>query len=162
MKKADAVVLLRKGHNGMRAAIRLLTPRQMRSTMVTDKWSVKDVIAHLSAWNLAEAEAIDEILDNRIPSWWGRDETAFNRREVRRRAGWTAGKVIAEWEASFSTLIERMGGVSKIEWTRRVTKRSKDGLPVTVERIFSYRYRGKDHEGGHAEQINEAVIEMRK
>lgn len=152
MRRKATIKFLKKGHREMESLLRTLNQKQIADTLVTEKWTVKDVLAHLAAWNMAEEKAVDEILSNKIPEWWGLDETEFNRRAVRKRSRMAVGKVLSEWESSFQGLMARLEQLSETEWYRSAHSKGGKELSGRVCDIFIYRYKGRDHEGGHAKQ----------
>ena len=125
-------------------------------------WTIKDIIAHISAWHWQLVEDVDSILSNKKPWYGGEDEAGkeneFNRREVEKRKNWSLEKILQEREDSFMAVIERTRRVNDEEWTRESGHNWEDGTPVTVRSLFEYNYEGADHEGGHAKQ----VLEWRK
>jgi len=118
-------------------------------------WSVKDVIAHISAWNLEITRSIDEVLQRKAPWYLNKGETAFNIAEVEKRRDWSLQEVLDEWESSFDSLTHRIEEITAEEWNIDTGLSWADGSAVTMASLFGYRYRGEGHEGGHALQIRE-------
>ncbi len=155
MTKKDRIKWLRKGHERLKRMVSRLSADRMVKEKVLDDWTVKDIISHLSAWNWEELRVIDDLLANRKPVWWGLDESEFNRRAIRERKDWSIDAVLKEWEESFETFLARVSELSEEEWVHEAAEKGEDGLSVSVDAMMSYEYKGEDHEGGHAKQIEE-------
>lgn len=122
---------------------------------VLNQWSLKEIVAHLSAWNWVQAKAVDELLANKKPAWWGQDEKAFNQAAVEQRQGMSFEALVKEWELSFQELMKKLESLSDAEWIQEAGKPDADGIRLNIDAMLSYQYRGEDHEGGHAKQIKE-------
>jgi hypothetical protein len=145
----------REDHRKLKQTISKLSESQILKDIVMGDWSVKDVLAHISAWNWEISKSIDDVLEKKAPWYLNKGETAFNVAEVDRRREWSLEKVLDEWEKSFDSLTHRIEEITAEEWIIDTGLRWKDGSAVTMESLFGYRYRGEGHEGGHALQIRE-------
>jgi hypothetical protein len=142
-------------HRKLRQTISKLTESQIVNDIVMGDWSVKDVIAHITAWNWEIAKSVDDVLEKKAPWYLTKGETAFNVAEVERRRDWSLQQVLDEWEKSFDSLTNRIEDITTEEWSFDTGLSWTDGSAVTMESLFGYRYRGEGHEGGHALQIRE-------
>ena len=145
----------REDHRKLKQTIGKLSESQILNDIVMGDWTVKDVIAHIAAWNWEIAKSIDEVLERKAPWYLTKGETAFNMAEVAKRRDWPLSRVLEEWEQSFDSLIHRMEEITAEEWNFETGLVWADGSVVTIESLFRYRYRGEGHEGGHALQIQE-------
>ena len=159
MKKDESIKRLQNGHQYFKRVIGSFGSQEKFMEKVLGEWTVKDVICHLSAWNWEQIGAFDSLLKNIKPVWWGLDEKEFNQKAVDKRKDWTIEAILKEWEDSFAGLISRMSKLTEKEWSHEAGPKGEDGKPVTIEAMFDYSYRGEDHEGGHAKQIEEAFKE---
>lgn len=75
-------------------------PSEDWSRMVTSRWSVKDVVAHMVGWEKGDAEVIREAWELKIKPWWlltdNYDE--FNAKSVEFYKDYTPEELIAEWQ----------------------------------------------------------------
>ena len=154
--KAAVIRFLKDDHQKLVDAVTQLKERQMVDTAVIDNWVVKDIIAHISAWNWEIAKAIDLVLTGNTPWYVYQTETEFNKREIEARRSWSVQQVLEELYKSFAAFIKRIETLSDVEWKQRTDAAWRDGSPVTVSSLFVYRYLGEGHEGGHAKQIRSA------
>lgn len=68
MKKQDILDELISARADLLDAIDGLTPEQMRQPFAVGKWSVKDVLAHVTAWESEVVTALNQVQDsNRTP-----------------------------------------------------------------------------------------------
>jgi len=145
----------REDHRKLKQTLAKLTESQIVNEIIMGDWSVKDVIAHISAWNLEITRSIDEVLQRKAPWYLNKGETAFNIAEVEKRRDWSLQEVLDEWESSFDSLTHRIEEITAEEWNIDTGLSWADGSAVTMASLFGYRYRGEGHEGGHALQIRE-------
>jgi len=121
-------------------------------------WSVRDIIAHLAAWNWEAIEEVGRVLKN-AATWPDRyedkaGEDAFNWKAVEKCKAMLWPEVLKDWDDSFWVQIKKMEQIQDKEWAYQCRGHSwKDGSPVTVFSLFSNEYEGEGHEGGHAKQI---------
>jgi len=160
MKKKNVIDLLIKDHKKMEAVLELLTKEDMLKIRVLGVWNIKDVLAHLSAWNLELAKSIDIIL--RDEELWFRNtgDEEFNKIQVTKRKSYSLEEIMEEWQNSFKILIDRIEKLSEEEWEFQSkfywgSEAIHGKYPVTIESLFDYKYKGETHEGGHAKQIEE-------
>ncbi len=160
MKKEKTTELLVNDHKKMETVVNLLSKEEMLKIRVLDVWSVKDVIAHLSAWNLELAKSIDIILKNQELWFRNTGDKEFNKIQITKRKSHSLDEIIEEWQKSFKSLIDRINNLSENEWNFQSDffwggKAVHGKYPVTVKSLFEYKYKGESHEGGHAKQIEE-------
>lgn len=146
MTKQSLLEVFEKSHKNFYELINVLTSHQLTEVNVLEHWTVKDVIAHLSAWNWEQAVEIDNILKNN-PTWnkkyrTKKDEDDFNNKAVEERKEQSLSIIIHEWEKSFKALIKRIEKLTKEEWSNKYMKR-----------LFKYEENGLSDEGQHARQI---------
>lgn len=68
-------------------------------TMATSKWTVKDVVAHMVAWEKASIDAIRETWANKKwPDWFVGNYDDFNARALAHYKDHTPTQLIEEWE----------------------------------------------------------------
>ncbi|MHA2003533.1 MAG: DinB family protein [Candidatus Thorarchaeota archaeon] len=155
MNQGAILRFFREDHRKLKQTIAKLTESQMINDIVMGDWSVKDIIAHISAWNLEIAKSIDDVLDKKAPWYLNKGETAFNIAEVEKRRKRSLVETLEEWEKSFDVLIRRIEDITVDEWNIETGLTWADGSAVTIESLFGYRYKEEGHEGGHALQIRE-------
>jgi hypothetical protein len=155
LNKEEVIKFFKDDHKKLVSVIEQLDKSWITERKVTESWSVKDIIAHISAWNWDIIRQIDDILVNRKPWYVDMREDSFNMREVQKRGKWSLDKILDEWHNSFEALISRMDALSEVEWAFQAEFNWPDGSAVTIQSLFGYRYRGEGHEGGHAKQIEE-------
>lgn len=157
MTKQAVITFQKQNHEIFKKVIKGLSDDQMISVKIIDDWSVKDIIAHLSAWNWQVAAEIDTVLAGKNIWYIGNRVDTFNRKEVAKRHPWPLEKLLKEWEASFDALTAKLAKLTREEWNFKTEFFWDDGTVLTVGSFFDYRYEGAGHEGGHAKQIEEAL-----
>lgn len=155
MDKEEVIIFLKDDHAKLVRVISQIERSRMTETKVTGSWDVKDIIAHISAWNWEIIRQVDDVLVNRKPWYVDMNEVNFNKREVEKRKSWSIDRILEEWDESFEALIQRIEQLSDSEWSFQADFNWPDGSPVTIQSLFEYRYKGLGHEGGHSKQIAE-------
>ena len=67
MNKQDILDELIEARQELMAAIEGLTPDQMLEPGAVGTWSIKDVLAHLTAWESEAVTALNQVQNNRVP-----------------------------------------------------------------------------------------------
>ena len=159
MKKQSFIRFYTENHEELYKSINKLNKAQMEEIITLGNWTVKDILAHISAWNFELNNAINQILKNEKPWFVDEEElneAEFNQRETQKRKRWSVQSILNEWENSFEELIERIKDLSNTELEYQADFFWKDtSIPVSIKTLLDYTYEGEGHEGGHAKQINE-------
>ncbi|MBN1935425.1 MAG: ClbS/DfsB family four-helix bundle protein [Anaerolineae bacterium] len=120
MNKAKLLELAQTERQRFTTLIGTLSQAQMLQPVVQGLWSVKDIVAHLTAW------------EERMVRWLNqmrRGETAFgdwkeidvlNAEAFEERKDWPLERVLADSERSFSQAIELVQSVPEAEWLAEV------------------------------------------
>ncbi|MFW9843103.1 MAG: DinB family protein [Candidatus Thorarchaeota archaeon] len=153
MGQEETILFFRDDHQKLKDVILKLTESQMRTHKVQGSWTVKDILAHISAWNWEIIAQADGILSGVKPWYTNKTEAEFNEEAVKTRESWSIERIISEWHESFSALISKLMGFSGEEWIFELEDEWPAGGQVSVFSVFGYRYHGEGHEGGHAEII---------
>lgn len=67
MRKQDILDEIQTARAALQQAIQGLTPEQMHIVGVTGIWSVKDILAHLTAWESEMVTALNQIHQRKVP-----------------------------------------------------------------------------------------------
>lgn len=147
MKKQEIIKIFKEGHEEFKKIISLLSYEQIESFPAVGVWSVRNVIAHISAWNWEQVEEIDRTLVGN--STWNRKtsgETSntdrFNKEAVEKRKDWSIKKLMSEWENSFTFLLKKIENL-----------RDKEFMCDGMQNIFKYELEGGSDEMRHAKEI---------
>ena len=132
------------------AAARL--PAEQQDQLFLGAWSVKDLLAHLVGWDLANMAAAREVLAGQLPAFYAyhdRDWQTYNARLVaqHKRAGWA--DMVAAVEESHRALVERVRTIPAEELDRDRGVRFR-GWKVTIARLLQAE---AGDEKQHAAQI---------
>lgn len=160
LNKKDVINKLSLDSNNLKDLLNQLTSEQLNQTGLGEGWTVKDVVAHLAAWNEEYIAEIARILNNQA-TWQnlyeakeGEDE--FNRREVEKRRESSYEDVFKEWESFCHELLNKLENLTDEQWGHKSGNdtwkfgRFKD-VPVSVWSLFDYGE--KTHEAEHLEAL---------
>ena len=155
MNKQEAIDFLIEDHKKMEFIINTLNDEEMVHYHILKAWTIKDIIAHLSAWNKELTKAINWILSNE-DIWFRKGGiNEFNKIQVTIRKSKSLKEIIDEWQSSFDSLIQRIKELSDEEWIFKSKYKWQDGNQIQIMHLVEYRYHGFGHEGGHAWQIED-------
>lgn len=157
MYKRSIVNFLIKDHKKLEEVLSKLNAEELKSIPIIGKWTIKDILAHISAWNFEEIKAIDNVLENRKPWYVDCNENEFNKVETEKRKSWKLKRVIKEWRESFTALLLKIKKLSPKEWNKKTRYFWSDKTILTVVSLFDYSYKGEGHEGDHAKEIKIAI-----
>lgn len=155
MNLEKTIQFFKNDHQKLEKALSKLKIDQVIDEKVQGIWTVKDIIAHISAWNWELIKQANLVLSGKKPWYTDISEAEFNEKAVKKRESWTLEKVLSEWRESFDALLERLNEFSQEEWVYELDEEWPEGGKITVTSIFGYRYHGEGHEGGHAKVIQE-------
>ena len=111
MNKDDLLDLIHAGRSRWESALAQLSPEQMTAPALFDGWSVKDLVAHVGAWERTAAAVFAALLSGQAPDF-ELDEIAldaFNARFFAEHHDQSLGEVMAGEQAachSFFRLVE--------------------------------------------------------
>lgn len=160
--RQETIDRYKREHEKLKRLVSSLPEEQVLKPNTLGKWSIKDIVAHLAAWNWEATDEVDRVLSDKA-MWPARyedkvGEDEFNRKEVEKRKNRSWGEVLKDWDNSFWAQIKRMENLTEDGWKHQSGNRFwSDSTPVTVYLLFAYEYEGEGHEGGHAEQIKERL-----
>ncbi|MFZ3302007.1 MAG: ClbS/DfsB family four-helix bundle protein [Microgenomates group bacterium] len=93
---------LKKVHQSVKELIDRY-PTERRESVIFDKWSLKDVVAHLSVWLEDDVNALNNHMEGKESYWWP-DVDEFNEKGVNARKELSWDEVYME----FTTLIGKL------------------------------------------------------
>ena len=161
MTKQELIEFLTEDHKKMEFIVNSLHKEEVLKLKIQKSWNVKDILAHLSSWNIELTKMVGVVLNDEKP--WFVDEhrktkeleSEFNKIQVIKRKSHSLEEVIDEWQNSFETLIKKIEDLKDEELTYASSYFWEKGAPVTIKSLFGYRYKGEGHEGGHAKVIED-------
>ncbi|HEV2705100.1 MAG TPA: maleylpyruvate isomerase N-terminal domain-containing protein [Pyrinomonadaceae bacterium] len=113
MKRDELLAQVHASHAKLTAALDGLTDEQATRTGLNPQWSVKDALAHITAWELEGAEAIRQLQQGTYERKPFNQETIdrFNAEAVESRRGLTMPEARREFDeahAAFVRLLESL------------------------------------------------------
>lgn len=142
-----------------------LSDEEMTRPGVQARWSVKDIVAHLTAWDQRGIRWISAALQGEIPfipepgySWTGRHK--LNEQTYQENLALPVDVVLRNYRDTFSQLLELLEDMSLIEWNRMtpVVHKSGAGKPVMIGELVRWRLQ---HLVSHSKPIEKWLAEGR-
>jgi hypothetical protein len=152
-KKKKLLDELRKVRREILLAARRV-PHEARDIVFVGDWSILDMLAHLVGWDFANKQAAQEILDDRVPSFYSRQDkgwVSFNAELVSKHKQDSIEKMIASTEASHEELLHYLESLQYEELFRDQGVR-KGTYKVIISRLMEVE---KKDEIKHLEQIKQ-------
>jgi uncharacterized protein (TIGR03083 family) len=107
MKKAELLEAVGGAHARLARSLEGLTEDEAGRVGLTARWSVKDALAHITAWEQEGARALAGVIDGTArPRRYPDDEIErFNEEAVAARRGRTLGELLAETRAGHDRML---------------------------------------------------------
>ncbi len=117
MKRDEAITKLRAARKALQDAMSGLTQEDLARPNVVNKWSIKDLIAHLASWDEEELRVIQAFAMQNEPQYSytisdRSDFAVWNNEQVELRRSRSLQEVIAEFDAARRDLIQAVEGVT--------------------------------------------------
>lgn len=115
---------------------------------VTDKWTVRDVVAHMVGWEKGDPDAISKAWETKQPPWWMTtdDYDKFNQQNVEYYKDFTSEQLISEWQKWQAHIDKEVAKIGEAKLRAR---------PDLFSWVFD---EGEDsHYNHHFKQIREAL-----
>lgn len=94
-------------------------PKNKREEILFNKWSLKDVVAHISGWDIAIIDLLKSLKKGKTPCWI-EGVHKFNKRSVEKRKRWSWPKVYKEFVKLGKEIIEGYESVPEELWEKRI------------------------------------------
>lgn len=121
-------------------------PKDKREEVLFGSWTIKDIAAHISGWNIIGTKAVRNLKQGKTPPWAG-SVAQFNRRNVKKRKNWSWEKVYEELVRVSKEFTEEYEGLPKELWEKRYWSNRS----FTPKKIFEIEL--KHYKNGHLPQI---------
>jgi uncharacterized damage-inducible protein DinB len=128
-------------------------PEERREQVLCEGCTVKEILAHIAAWDREVARGLDELLTGRRPAFASYREDEFNAQTAEASRGKSLADVLAEVQDAHEQLIGRVEGLTDDQWRQPSPHQWSDRTPMTVASLFGYTYKGQTHYAGHAAEI---------
>lgn len=153
--KEDLMTSVAASQRHFDAAIADLDDAAMMEPGVVERWSIKDLVGHVAAWedlvvqNLERWRRGEPPLE---PAWSSADE--YNAGEASRRASWTLAQVRDDAATTRQRLHALLAGITDEEWELRITMRGRERpLGVWIGGALSGPEGPGTHATEHAQHI---------
>jgi len=113
VSKADFLERMRTARAGLNDAISGLTEDQMSQDIVAGEWSVKDIMAHLAAWQGEVVITLERVGPNDTQALIDESVDEWNRRRVDERRRLPLVDVIQEFQDTHDRLLTLFAGSSE-------------------------------------------------
>lgn len=116
MKNQDLIESLKKGHEEL-VNLAAKFPHDKREEILFDQWSLKDILAHFSAWDKLDTYHTECVRDGKDFEWVY-DEDTFNAEEVAKRKHLTWEGTLEEFDNAGKHMIEVFQSLPDDAWDR--------------------------------------------
>lgn len=122
-----------------------LFPPDKREDVLFDQWSLKDILAHFSGWNLLTVKELTMLQNGtKVDKWTGVQETEeFNNQSVTERKSYTWDEVYKEFVDSQKMLLQKYKELTRENWNSQFGPSEKD-TPIRSIKV-DIKHIGLDH-----------------
>lgn len=144
---SKAILLVKLDHEWSRLEELLaqLSPAEMEQPGVDHEWSVKDILAHLAAWDRRGMGWIAAAVGGETPAipevgkTWG-DADALNEATYQANRERPVGEALADFRQAHRCLVAQIEALSEEDIRKRIRGHGKGG-PAVVATLIKWRYR---------------------
>lgn len=150
----NALDVMKYGNRTLMSGLDGLDQRYWDRPNVCGVWSVKDILAHLTSYELVLVEMLEWVLDESKPLATLQrmaDGQKFNDTEVAKRKGTPPDQVLSEYQDAHTRVMELLSQVPE-EKRRQTGAIPWYGLEYDLEDMLAYMFYG--HKREHTAQIN--------
>jgi hypothetical protein len=139
MTKEEALVSLRITHEELVGRLTSFTSGEWVAPLRTGTWRVRDVAAHLAAWDRLLAETMRALPNDQLPGWlsWEGDAKMdeLNEQQVRNSADWTLDQLQMELRQARAEVLDAIATLDEVQFSR--THRSGD-IETSAEELSAW------------------------
>jgi uncharacterized damage-inducible protein DinB len=132
-------------------------PPTLKKAPILGEWTLKDVLAHVAAWDRELLSAVDQLLAGKRPGLIGYRESDFNAGVIAATRSASLTDILREARAANRALLRRLRQLPSRRWRALSSHRRRDGRAISVASLCEYTYQGGTHYAGHAAQIEAAA-----
>ncbi|MGH2521635.1 MAG: ClbS/DfsB family four-helix bundle protein [Anaerolineales bacterium] len=152
MNRGEILAALKDSRARLEAALAGLTETQMAEPGVLGEWSVKDILAHLTAWEVELVTVLGKLQRGQKPghiSWEDDEVEALNAKWYKEYRNRPLDRVLADWRGVRQQTIRQVGALDDkaIHEPRPWFKKRSLFVMIKAETF--------EHEVEHAAQIEE-------
>lgn len=151
MGKGKLIQKLREERRKLLQAAQALTPSQRETPFLGGKWSAKDILAHIAAWDREQSKGAQQLLRGEHPDFLDFDLDEFNARAVAEQRGASFEALVKGTEQTLDEFIAALETMPEEEFAKPRGLRWKR-WDVTLEWVVSGTY---EHDAEHRQQLEE-------
>jgi hypothetical protein len=126
-------------------------PKTCRNKILFDKWSLKDIVGHLSNWMVHDIDCLTN-LKKGVEPYWEPDVDDFNLRGVTTRKDWSWEKVVGEFGQLGEELTDLYKTLPDVLWDVPIWKKySETARKFVQEDIDHWK---NEHTGDLKEKLH--------
>ncbi len=118
MGKEDLLNQLRQARATLLRATEGVSKEEMTISPVVGHWTVKELLAHIAAWDAESLKGVKQLLAGERPHFLDRDWDLWNAQEVERRGELSLSQVKEELEKAHHNFLAFLQGLDEEEWNR--------------------------------------------
>jgi|GEM_PF-907276 len=154
MTRDEILPAIRREHLEFLTAIGGIPDDEMINTLITEQWTVKDMMAHIAVWMRVAIKFIREFKAEGVPKNLGLNDDAtvdaFNEQGWQARSETPLAEVIGEFHAAYRDLIGAVESLTDQELSAPLTAPWEAG--DTLEKLIAIN--SYEHEPEHTLQVH--------
>lgn len=153
MTRDEIINAIRNQHVDFLSAIGGIPDDAMVNTLITEQWTIKDMMAHIAIWMRVAIKFIREFKADGVPKSLGLSDddklNAFNEQGFRARQDTPLPEVIEEFQLAYRELIEDIESLTDLELSQPLPAPWEEG--DTLEKLIAIN--SYEHEPEHTLQV---------
>lgn len=132
-------------------------PETARLLKFFGDWSLKDLLAHFSGWNLLSTKQLNSFLNGRpVKDWPSKGIAAFNTEQVQSRINMSWNETYEEFISSKHNLVSAFGKLNTDEWKIKLAPDKS----LTPEKSLMGQIKHYKHE--HLPELETKLAELKR
>jgi hypothetical protein len=157
LQKQQLITELKEARNQILDAISLLNKNQM-DVIYLGTWSIFDLLAHLVGWDHTNLQAVQALLENKLPLFFNQYDTdwnTYNAKLIKEHKVDHISEMMSKVEHSHQNLVTFLESLPAEDFEKEHGVRTARNYNVTIARLLKAE---STDERVHARQIREAFI----
>jgi hypothetical protein len=149
MNRVQLIAKFQQLHEKLVSLVNQIPPGN-REKIMFDKWSLKDVLAHLAAWNELDASRIEALQKGKVYEWID-DWNSFNKVEVEKRQGLNWENIYKEFVNSGKKMVNAYSALDEKLWDKEFGRNNRISATRDLKGMIS-------HQEDHIRELEKVAI----
>ena len=166
LTKNELITNIKKERVNLEESIRKFSVEQLDTSLSENKWSIKDIIGHITYWDYQGTEWIKNIVEGKIPDiiWAKKNsikelrqkQAEINAKILNENKKKSYTRILEEFTQSYNLLLETIGKLTDGQIQKNFEFNYSED-PISTKQILNWR---KNHYKSHREQLEKMFSQL--